>query len=369
MSLGERLSDLRNRLFADERFQSFAAAFWPTRPIANARARALFDLCAGFVYSQILFACVEFDLFRRLQNESASVETLAAEMGLTPEAADRLLRAGAALKLFERRGARYALGADGAALLGNPSVFAMVRHHAALYADMADPAALLREGRGKGAVARFWGYAAGDAPEALSSAQTQPYTELMAQTQAFVAAEVLSAYDFKTARRLLDVGGGAGAFLAAVGAAAAHLDLMLFDLPAVAETARGRLNAAGLGARTQIVAGDFLRDPLPPGADVISFVRVLHDHDDAPVRRLLASAHDALAPGGHVLIAEPMAETPGAAAMGDAYFGLYLWAMGSGRPRSAQTLRGFLEDAGFSSIRILSTRRPVLTRAITAERA
>ncbi len=46
-------------------------------------------------------------------------------------------------------------------------------------------------------------------------------------------------------------------------------------------------------------------------------------------------AHDALPPGGTLLIAEPMAGTPGAEAMGDAYFGLYLWAMGSGRPRSA----------------------------------
>ena len=37
-----------------------------TSPIAERNARALFDLCAGFVYSQILFACVQLDLFRLL---------------------------------------------------------------------------------------------------------------------------------------------------------------------------------------------------------------------------------------------------------------------------------------------------------------
>jgi demethylspheroidene O-methyltransferase len=38
-------------------FRAWAARFWLTRPIARRRARALFDVCAGFVYSQVLFAC------------------------------------------------------------------------------------------------------------------------------------------------------------------------------------------------------------------------------------------------------------------------------------------------------------------------
>ena len=52
----------RDRVLASPRFQAWAAAMPLTRPIARKRARALFDLCAGFVYSQVLVACVRREL-------------------------------------------------------------------------------------------------------------------------------------------------------------------------------------------------------------------------------------------------------------------------------------------------------------------
>jgi len=69
-----------------------------------------------------------------------------------------------------------------------------------------------------------------------------------------------------------------------------------------------------------------------------------------------------------LLIAEPMAGTPGAQAMGDAYFGLYLWAMGSGRPRTAQAYAEMLRAAGFSRVRELTTGLPMVTRLLVAQR-
>ncbi len=97
---------------------------------------------------------------------------------------------------------------------------------------------------------------------------------------------------------------------------------MLFDLPAVAERARARFSQAGLAGRAQAVGGDFLRDPLPGGADVVSLVRVLHDHDDAPGARHPARCHRALPAGGTLLLAEPMSGTPGAEPIGRRVFRL-----------------------------------------------
>jgi demethylspheroidene O-methyltransferase len=116
------------------------------------------------------------------------------------------------------------------------------------------------------------------------------------------------------------------------------------------------------------VPGDFSRDSLPVGADLITFVRVLHDHDDSRVERMLRAAYEALPPGGRLLVAEPMAGTAGATRMGDAYFGLYLWAMGSGRPRTAAELSAMLRAAGFSRIRCRPTRIPLQTSVLVAER-
>jgi demethylspheroidene O-methyltransferase len=109
-----------------------------------------------------------------------------------------------------------------------------------------------------------------------------------------------------------------------------------------------------------------LSDPLPRGADIVSLVRVAHDHDDAAVMRLFGSIRAALPPGGTLLLAEPMAATPGAEPMGEAYFGFYLLARGSGRPRTPEELKAMLRQAGFERVRLRRTRRPLLTRVLTA---
>jgi demethylspheroidene O-methyltransferase len=189
----------------------------------------------------------------------------------------------------------------------------------------------------------------------------------MSQSQALVAEDVLDAFSARGRRAWLDVGGGEGAFLTAVAKRRGTLDLMLFDLPPVAARATAALDRRGL-ARVRVFGGDFLVDPLPQGADVVSLIRVLHDHDDDSALILLRRAHAALPHGGILLIAEPMASTPGAEPVGDAYFGFYLLAMGRGRPRSAAEIAALAQQAGFSAARPLRTRRPLLASAVVAHR-
>ncbi|MGX9964733.1 methyltransferase [Roseomonas sp. F4] len=336
--------------------------------MARRRARQLFDICAGFVYAQVLTACVRLNLFEILHEAPASESALAHRLALTPEATTRLLEAAASLELTHRRAdGRWVLGPLGAAMIGNPGIAAMVDHHALLYADLADPVALLRRERGGNALSGYWAYAGAEAPAALQGTQVADYSGLMAASQPMVAAEVLAAYDFRRHRALLDVGGGEGAFLAEVAPSAPDLRLMLFDLPPVAARGQVRLATRGFGARSSVFGGDFTADSLPRGADLISFVRVLHDHDDKVVMHLLRSARAALPAGGRLLIAEPMAGTPGAEPMGEAYFGFYLLAMGRGRPRRAEALQAMLSEAGFARSRALPTPTPLLARVLIAD--
>ena len=342
------------------------------RSEARRRARALFDLCAGFVYSQVLLACVRLRLFETLRAEGPlPAAALAARLGLEEAAALRLLGAAASLDLVARRGGgRFALGPLGAAMVGNVGLAAMVEHHATLYADLQDPVALLRGERGGAAtgLSRLWSYAGAGRPAALRAADVAEYSALMAASQAMIAEEVLDAAPLRRHRRLLDVGGGEGVFLAAAAARAPHLGLMLFDLPAVADRARAHLAQAGLAGRAEAIGGDVLRDPLPGGADLVSLVRVLHDHDDAAALAILRAVRRALPPDGALLLAEPMARTPGAEPAGEAYFGFYLLAMGQGRPRTAEEIGALLRAAGFGRARLLRTRTPLLVRAMLARR-
>ena len=116
------------------------------------------------------------------------------------------------------------------------------------------------------------------------------------------------------------------------------------------------------------MGGNFLSDALPTGFDIVTLVRVIHDHDEQRALTILRSIYQALPPGGTLLLAEPMAGTPGAEAMGDAYFGFYLLAMGRGRARTAGQLSALLTEAGFTAIRPVSTRIPLQVRMLVATR-
>jgi len=354
MSLRARWVGWRNRRLMSPAFQARAAAFPLTRWQARREAAGLFDLVAGFVYAQTLAAVVALKLCERLAEAPLPADALASACDLSPQAMERLLRAAAALGLVERLDGAWALGPRGAALLGNPGVAAMITHHRTLYADLADPVALLR--RGAGTLADYWAYARDAAPDDIA-----PYSALMAASQAPVAAEVIAAAGLHRYRRLLDVGGGEGSFVRAVAAAVPGLELALFDLPAVAVRARGALDTAGLH-RVAANGGSFLDDALPQGFDLMTLIRILHDHDDGPALTLLRNIRVALPPGGTLLIAEPMA--PGR--VGDAYFGFYLLAMGSGRARTPAEIAAMLREAGFTASRRLPTRMPLIASVMTA---
>ncbi|WBH15569.1 acetylserotonin O-methyltransferase [Sphingomonas radiodurans] len=353
-------------MLASPRFHKWVTRFPLTRPLARRRAGALFDLVAGFTYSQILAACIDSGLFDVLAEGPQDTAAIAKRIDLPVAGAERLLRGAAALDLVEAVGEHWMLGSGGASLRGNRGIGEMVAHHRLLYADLADPLALLRRGGGGGALSGLWHYA--EASGTGDATAVAAYSALMAASQPMVATQAIDAYPFDKHRKLLDVGGGEGAFLTAVGARVPKLELGLFDLPAVAERARTRFDSAGLGERTTAHGGDFLRDSLPRGYDIISLIRVLHDHDDGPAMALLRNIHTALPHGGTLFIAEPMAQTPGAESVGDAYFGFYLLAMGSGRPRSREEISAMLREAGFSRPRHLHTAMPLTASAIVASR-
>jgi len=288
---------------------------------------------------------------------------------LPEDGARRLLAGAAALGLAEaRRDGRYALSMDGAALLGNPGAISMIAHHPHFYDDLRDPVALLRGEVEGTALSRFWGYSRGEAPAELSAEETADYTELMAASQSLIAEDILDGYDLSRHRHLMDVGGGDGAFVEAAAGRCSDLKLTLFDLPAVADQASRRMSRARLEDRITVASGDFLSDRLPTGADIISLVRVLLDHDDARAVTILQKTYDALPPGGTLLVAETLSGVRDAEAISDAYFGFYLLAMGKGRPRSADEIRKLLSKAGFRDIRVRRTRRPLLTQVMTARR-
>jgi demethylspheroidene O-methyltransferase len=361
-TLKTRWAMQRNAVLGSVRFQHWASRIPVFRWVARRRAEAQFDLVAGFVYSQILAAFVEAGLVEYLNGALRSLADVADSTKLKTDAAERLLKAAAALDLAESpQLGLWTLGQAGAELAPNAGAMAMIRHHGLLYQDLTAPLDLLAKGRrDETALSAFWTYASKS-----GTACSSDYSALMAATQPMVSQQIIDAYDFSKHRRMLDIGGGSGAFVSAVSAATPSLQFGIFDLPEVVAQAESRLANS---ARIAFHGGSFKRDPIPDGYDLITLSRILHDHDDDIATALLTSIHAALPPGGRLLIVEPMAESSGAERMGDAYFGFYLWTMNSGRPRSARELREMLAKAGFAEVETIKTALPIITSAIIASK-
>ena len=365
--LSSRLDTWMTDCLTSEAFQDWAARNPLTRTFVRRDAAKIYDLVAGFVYSQTLLAVVELDILQALRRGPMSVQALAVRASLQPDRMRALCQAASAIGLLKlRRDGSYGLARHGAAVLGVPGLSDMIRHHRIFYRDLDDPVALLRSDKTT-ELSRFWPYVAGNDRD-LDETTARTYSDLMATSQALVAEETLNAVSLGGFRRLADIGGGTGVFLEHIARRHDGPDLVLFDLPPVALAGAERLRSVGLQDRIIIKGGSFLGDPLPAGCDALSLVRVLYDHDDQTIRTLLSRVHDALEPGGTVIISEPMSGGDRPSRAGDAYFGFYTMAMTTGRPRSAATHAGFLQEAGFADIRTHQTRRPFLTGVVTARK-
>ena len=359
-----RWHQYRNKLIANPRFQKWAARTPLTRLIANRRATQLHHITAGFVYSQTLAAFVELDIHNLLADGPAQTEGLISATGIPEPALLTLLKAAKGLGLLEcYEGSVWGLGELGAAMLANPGIAAMVRHHQHLYADLTDPTALLRQ-RDNTALANYWAY--GEVKTGEISPET--YSELMATSQGMIADYVLDAVDFSDKVSLVDIAGGTGAFARHAVERFPNIRATVFDLPAVAEQAVAAHNSHDTANALQYQGGDMFEDPLPEQADIMTLVRVLHDHDDKPAQHLINKAFQALPIAGQLMVAEPMAETPGSESIGHTYFGFYLWAMGSGRPRTATELTSMMQIAGFNNVREAKSPMPSLVRVLIGDK-
>jgi demethylspheroidene O-methyltransferase len=370
----DRMLAWLERLYASPRLYSFSLTNPFTRWVTRRRTQKLFDLMAGFVHTQVMLGCIRLDLFKMLHQAPADLQQIAARVNMPAPVLQRLLLSAVSLGLLECRSqSRFGLGPLGVPLATHDGIAAMIEHNHLLYADMQDPVGFLNNAW-QGDMAAYWPYAH-DAQAATRAAQDKfsRYSDLMAASQGFVVEEILSSYFFDEHQCVLDVGAGKGRFACDMAAHAPHLKVKLFDLPPVLELAKNNVQQRGMSERMSFYPGSFLHNELPQGADLVTLVRVAHDHPDDVVKQLLQKIHAALPLGGVLLLAEPMAQTLSASQSGsaqaDAYFHFYLLAMGAGRLRTPEELMRLMAEAGFGQIEHLPNAMPIHAQLIVARKS
>jgi SAM-dependent methyltransferase len=167
---------------------------------------------------------------------------------------------------------------------------------------------------------------------------------------------VAAAYDFSGTHLLIDVGAGAGDLIAAILQANPTMRGVVFDLPYILDDARALVEAEGVGARCDIVAGDFFAS-VPTGGDTYILRSVIHDWEDAQAVAILKNCHHAMQGQGKLLLVERVMPECAEHAPQVVLADLEMLVMTpSGRERTEAEFRGLFVAAGFTATQIVPTQ-------------
>ena len=360
---------LKVKVFSSTKVHEAIAKVPILRALINYEGNKIHEIMSGFVYSQILHLLIYLDVFQFLKKEGRSLDEVSQFLEIANERSLLLLRGGCALKLICYKRNKYWLTRVGAQIIGVPGLMDMIQHNQILYRDLLDPVKLLH-GSGETELSQFWPYVRKEGEKKKISAQvSSEYSKLMQTSQRLVADQTLQSYSFKGVKRILDIGGGTGAFLLAVKSKYPGIEATVFDLPNVINVARSNHQKIDdIVGLLNFCPGDFLKDDIPSNHDVISLVRVLYDHEDSTVELLLKRIYEALPNGGSLLITEPMSGGSKAMRSSDCYFSFYTMAMTTGKVRSFEEHKAILLRAGFSNIVKHAVSAPFITQVMSAKK-
>jgi hypothetical protein len=268
-------------------------------------ALALRRLANGHQVAQAIHVAAVLGIADLLADGPRTSDDLADATGAHPGALYRLLRALAGVGVFrEEADRRFALtdlgaclradapepGGSWAAFVGEPYQW---QAWGALLHSVRTGENAFRHVHGVDS----WTYRAHH-PD-LSAGFDRAMTDLSRQ----VSTAVLAAYDFGRFKQVVDVGGGNGAFLAAILAKYPGMHGVLFDQPHVVRGAGPTLTAAGVADRCEIVGGSFF-EAVPAGGDAYVLKAILHDWEDAPAAQILRTCRAAMVDGTALLVVE-----------------------------------------------------------------
>ncbi len=312
-----------------------------TPPDSRTPFEIVFNLALGYLLSRCIQLVAELRIADLLAAGPVRVEELAEKAGADPESLYRVLRALAAQGVFSEVEKRCFELTPAASLLGEN----VMRDGILLCGDVA----------GDGS----WWEAAG---RLKSSVQTGiPAFQLQTGVGFFEYVQrnqdcgiwfdrgmadfskgenqgIVSAFDFQPFKRIIDVGGGKGGFVAEILQCYPNISATVFDLPGV-------IANAPPSRSIHLKEGDFFNF-VPEGGDLYVLKRILHDWNDAECAKILANCRKAMTESSRLLIVEallPEGNAPHPAKTMD----ILMLIFGPGRERTETEFQRLLKSTGF----------------------
>jgi hypothetical protein len=272
-----------------------------------------------------------------LADRRATADELAAELGLDPLAAGKVVRALCAQGLVEAEGEGYRLAGELRPYFGRDGAgfSAFLDHLHTMYEAW-------------GANLEPWLRGEGWTSPERTPERTRRFGVAMRAMGSQIARRVAAALDLEGVRTVLDVGGGWGQFARAICEIAPAVRATVLDIPQVAEAAPASLEGSGLADRIGWRGGDYLATDYGSGWDLVLLANILHQELAPEAAEIIRRAAVATASGGRVAVVDFAIDDAKREHLLGTLFAINMRSFGD--TWSEPELRGWMETAGLADV-------------------
>ncbi len=299
------------------------------------------ELIRGFMPSRAVLTALELDMFTAVGNGGTAQE-IAAKIQASVRGTEMLLNALVSLKLLEKRDGVYTNTPMSARFFvgGTPDSARCAQLHIAnVWKRWSTLTDAVRAG-------------AAVAPRG-ENGWVAPFIAAMDHNARGRARAVVQAVQVNGGKRMLDLGGGSGAYSIAFAKAAPALQAEIVDLPEVLPITQEHIRKAGLDNRISTRAGDMLTIPLESDCyDLVLLSAICHMYSPEENQQLFERAYAALAPKGRLVVSDFILEADKTSPRFAALFALnMLVGTRAGASYSEPEYQEWLKAVGFSEIK------------------
>lgn len=308
----------------------------------------LTELIRGFMASRAVLTALELDIFTAVGTGSTAAQ-IATRIECDARAIEMLLNTLVSLKLLAKREGTYTNSAVAARFLveGSPdSARTGQLHMANLWKRWSTLTDAMRTGTSV-------------APK-TTSGSVKPFIAAMEVNARGRARAVAQAVQLNGTKKMLDLGGGSGAYSIAFVKAAPELRSEIIDLADVLPITEDHIRKAGLTDRIATRPGDMLTEPLEADKyDLVLLSAICHMFSPEENQQLLKRAYKALSPKGRLVISDFVLDAEKTAPRFAALFSLnMLVGTRAGASYSEPEYRDWMKQAGFTEAKLVRMPGP-----------
>jgi SAM-dependent methyltransferase len=309
----------------------------------------ILDTVYAFRPARVLLTSFELGIFTAIGDSPKNSKEIAETLGTSERATDRLMNALCGMGFLKKRGGKFLNTPLTTRYLvkGKPDYLAGLMHQVALWKTWSTLTQAVHEGSSV-AVRSDIGDRGSDWLEAFIEAM-----HMRARGQAGMVAGLIN---LRGVRRVLDVGGGSGAFSMAFVRARKDTQAVVFDLPQVTVLTRKFLEREGLTNSIETADGNYETDSLGSGFDLVFLSAIIHSNSAEVNRLLFKKAHEALNAEGRLVVLDHIMSKDRTAPLTGALFSLnMLVGTKAGDTYTESEIREWMTEAGLKDIRRKST--------------